>query len=49
MPPTYQQNKKSIYNWVSKNKELHYKIVVKSNRRRRAWNKIKTEFLNILL
>lgn len=47
--PTYAQNKVHIYNWRDKNKEQLKELNRKSAQKFRNWNKIKTEFLNILI
>jgi hypothetical protein len=47
--PTYQQNKASIYRWRIKNPEQHKANLRKSMQKHYYWNKIKKEFLNILL
>lgn len=53
MSPSYEQNKKHIYNWVSQNKEKYNKDtakrMVKYRLKLKTWKEIKFEFLNILL
>jgi hypothetical protein len=49
MSVSYKQNKKHIYNWRERNKEYNREINRKSKRKYDAWNKIKKEFLCILL
>lgn len=53
MGQVYQLNKVHIYNWVEKNRERHNEINKMSRRRivakRKAWEEIRKEFLNILL
>jgi len=49
MPPTYQQNKKSIYNYRNKNIELVREIDRKYKKRVYNWKKIQRVFLKILL
>jgi hypothetical protein len=49
MNGTYQQNKKSIYNYKQKNIEKVNAIARKANKKRYVWIKISKEFLNILL
>jgi hypothetical protein len=46
--PTYQQNKRSIYNYREKNKEKYKSNYTISNMKINAWLKGKREFLAIL-
>jgi hypothetical protein len=53
MSPSYEQNKKHIYNWVAKNKEKYNtataKRMVKYRLKLKIWKEIRFEFFNILL
>jgi hypothetical protein len=45
----YSKNKKCIYNWRNNNKEKYNYICKLNMRKYNAWNRIKKEFLNILI
>ena len=47
--PTYQKNKKYIYNWRENHIAQYNEISRKHQIKYRAWIKVKKEFLNILL
>lgn len=47
--PSYESNKKSIYNWRSKNIERNREINRKSKQKYDCWKKVQKEFLAILL
>ena len=49
MTGTYHQNKKSIYNWIAKNKVKYNEYRRIKQQHWRAWKKISREFMNILL
>ena len=49
MSPTYQQNKKHIYNYYANHPDKIKQIRVSQNQRYHSWRKVKFEFLNILL
>lgn len=49
MPPTYQQNKSSIYRYREKNYQRILDINRKAKQKYDAWKKIQKEFLKILL
>ena len=47
--PSYQANKKSIYNWRQKNLDKNREINKRYKRKLDAWKKEKVIFLRILL
>jgi hypothetical protein len=49
MHGTYLQNKKSVYNWVAKNKSKNRAINSKAVDKYQNWKKIQKVFLHILL
>lgn len=49
MTGSYAHNKKSIYNWVEKNKNKNAIIHSKAMKKYNTWIKIKKIYLNILL
>lgn len=48
-PPTYTQNKKSIYNWREKNRDKWNEYRRNLWKQNATWKKISREFMNILL
>lgn len=49
MSPTYEQNKKHIYSWRSKNRDAWKEKAVTYKRKYDSWKRIQKIFLNILL
>jgi len=49
MSPTYEKNKKHIYNWRKKNPDRKREGDLKSGQKRCQWLKIQRVFLKILL
>ena len=49
MTTTYEKNKKHIYNWVSKNKQLSRELGRKRKAKFDNWKKIQKIFLQILI
>jgi hypothetical protein len=49
MHGTYLQNKKSVYNWMAKNKKKNTIIQARATKKYQTWKKIQRIYLNILL